>query len=759
MAKSSRRPVHASVLAAIPSAILLYQAAILPAETHAFYVDSASWRSAGGSLFSVHHGDTLNIILRQLNVTEEQEKHDREQEEENRKADRNILRKKNQTNSTSSKTSHGKKQTSFPEQWFPQVFDHFASSSSSSSSQTSKNDTSTWPQRFFENDQHFQPNGPVFLMIGGEGEISDAYVSDRFLAAYFAKQFNGSVLALEHRFYGKSQPFNGDLSDLQLLSSQQALADLVGFVRAQKDGRVDGLGGEQEQKEDSSLVRTERNKSSSTETLTAKYANSKFICLGGSYPGNLAAWFRQKYPDVVHGCLSFSAPVFAKKDFYEYGQMVYKALDVSRLEAGDVAAPDTTATTIERTGREQIEKKRASKSSSSTAPTPSSAASATSRAASASTARDVSAKLLQGYEAILTELKTGTPKATERIRKKLNACPFTILSDADIANVESILTGVTAGVVQYNNTLPEGRKISDVRKLIEKAETPEAAAWGVFEQFSEYFLASLAKVSRIGRSANAVVRGGEREKILLKKAAPTSRRSGASRRSVRSLPSSPTIASLNSTTKYTRNNITNNDTATNVTNRTSSTSAQHKGRTRSEKHAEQDSCVDYSQRIEYTSLVPDSAAAARSWVYQTCNEFGYFQTSRVSLHNKTMYTSGVSDPSLWDGICENVFGIYDTETRIANTRSYYDIEEIPDRTVFINGALDPWSTLSRKPNGEKTSYLVPHGSHCVGLYGHPGDDKVMPAAQELQLELEKTVKGWLFGGEKDEEEEEQEVFN
>ena len=53
---------------------------------------------------------------------------------------------------------------------------------------------------------------------------------------------------------------------------------------------------------------------------------SKWVSFGGSYPGNLAAWYRQKYPATVHGCLSFSAPIYAKPDFFEYGQMVWAAL-------------------------------------------------------------------------------------------------------------------------------------------------------------------------------------------------------------------------------------------------------------------------------------------------------------------------------------------------------------------------------------------------------------------------------------------------
>ena len=46
-----------------------------------------------------------------------------------------------------------------PEQHFNQILDHFKPT-----------DTRTWPQRFWENFEHYKNGGPAFIMIGGEGE-------------------------------------------------------------------------------------------------------------------------------------------------------------------------------------------------------------------------------------------------------------------------------------------------------------------------------------------------------------------------------------------------------------------------------------------------------------------------------------------------------------------------------------------------------------------------------------------------------------
>lgn len=76
-----------------------------------------------------------------------------------------------------------------------------------------------------------------------------------------------------------------DLStdNLRFLSSRQALADLAHF----------------------------RTVIAETKGLT----NSKWLAFGGSYPGSLAAWFRLKYPHLVHASVATSAPVYATVNF------------------------------------------------------------------------------------------------------------------------------------------------------------------------------------------------------------------------------------------------------------------------------------------------------------------------------------------------------------------------------------------------------------------------------------------------------------
>ncbi|CAH0546510.1 unnamed protein product [Brassicogethes aeneus] len=178
------------------------------------------------------------------------------------------------------------------ERWFSQNLDHF-----------NPTEETKWQQRYFVNDEFFdnKARNVVFLQIGGEGEASDKWMTQGAWIDY-AKEYKALCFQLEHRFYGKSHPTR-DLSvkNLQYLTSQQALADLAVFI----------------------------------EKINVQYELSpdvKWIAFGGSYPGSLAAWLRQKYPHLVHGAMSASGPLLAQLDFKDYFRVINEDLKTTSEE-------------------------------------------------------------------------------------------------------------------------------------------------------------------------------------------------------------------------------------------------------------------------------------------------------------------------------------------------------------------------------------------------------------------------------------------
>lgn len=61
-------------------------------------------------------------------------------------------------------------------------------------------------QRFFENDQFFNGDGPIFIYLGGEWAINEGSILGGHIFD-LAREFNGSLFYTEHRYYGQSFPF------------------------------------------------------------------------------------------------------------------------------------------------------------------------------------------------------------------------------------------------------------------------------------------------------------------------------------------------------------------------------------------------------------------------------------------------------------------------------------------------------------------------------------------------------------------------
>ena len=204
-------------------------------------------------------------------------------------------RRRETTFASSSSSSRSSQSSQSRERWFDgQRLNHFDAA-----------DLRMWSQRYFINDHRDRESADeapavVFLCVGGEGPALTARVVEDggehcAIATSLATRKKGVVFALEHRFYGASQP-TGDLSmsSLRYLSSQQALEDVVAFLAHARE-RYD-------------------------------LRKSRVVAFGGSYPGMLAAWARIKYPHAIHASVASSAPIRAEVDMRGYYDVVGAAL-------------------------------------------------------------------------------------------------------------------------------------------------------------------------------------------------------------------------------------------------------------------------------------------------------------------------------------------------------------------------------------------------------------------------------------------------
>ncbi|CAI5456755.1 unnamed protein product [Caenorhabditis angaria] len=185
----------------------------------------------------------------------------------------------------------------------------------------------TWNQKYFYNPKYSRNNSIIFLMIGGEGPESGhwaAYPEVQYLK--WADEFGADVFDLEHRFFGDSWPI-GDMSvaSLKYLTTEQALADLAYFIQS-----MNQLHG---------------------------FNNPRWVTFGGSYPGSLSAWFRQKYPELTVGSVASSAPVNLKLDFFEYAMVVEDGLRITDPNCPEAVRQGITQMqqlSLTETGRETL---------------------------------------------------------------------------------------------------------------------------------------------------------------------------------------------------------------------------------------------------------------------------------------------------------------------------------------------------------------------------------------------------------------------
>ena len=122
------------------------------------------------------------------------------------------------------------------------------------------------------------------------------------------------------RYYGYSIPVPSfSTENMKFLSSQQALADLANFV-----------GGFYEAHD------------------LCPYMN-RLITFGGSYPGMLSAFSRQKYPHLVFAAVAASAPVMGEALFTGYMDVVSDSLAVE-IVGGSPSCQDSVTSGFSQIG-------------------------------------------------------------------------------------------------------------------------------------------------------------------------------------------------------------------------------------------------------------------------------------------------------------------------------------------------------------------------------------------------------------------------
>ncbi|XP_034486003.1 putative serine protease K12H4.7 [Drosophila innubila] len=154
-------------------------------------------------------------------------------------------------------------------------------------------------------------------------------------------------------------------------------------------------------------------------------------------------------------------------------------------------------------------------------------------------------------------------------------------------------------------------------------------------------------------------------------------------------------------------------------------------------------CVNsrYQGTVDYYKWAMDNDdGSGVAWTYQTCSEFGWFQSSKSP--NQPF---GSSFPAtLYTDTCHDVFGSDFTENDIqgyikATNDEFGGIHQNIKNLYMTHGGLDPWSKVGAgKAQG---ATIIPQASHCSDLGSISATDSPgLTAAKERLAEL---VAEWL----------------
>ena len=550
------------------------------------------------------------------------------------------------------------------ELYFTQLLDHY-----------NGHENRTFPQRYFRSDRFMRPTKKtnskriihhkkdlgrrgveneidsddetaitlVFICVGGEGPSLDASVlrdsvhctgdmmeSAQRLYQTYPTTMSIVLIALEHRYYGKSYPTFDDRNgypntnlrtmmtptikespvtneNLIYLSSRQATADLANFIHTMFHN-----------------------------------SNHLVYLFGGSYPGMMAAFTRTKYPYLVRGAISNSAPVQAVLNFDTYQSHVGYNLQQIDMNCYNIVR--------------------------------------------------------MGHLAITKILQQNITTKIQSLAKQFNLCH----SDTVLLRQENQNLFVGDGVMYF------GAQENDPHCNNDDNDHP-------FCNMEEKCIALTTRYAdEMNHNTNATIETAAIAALaylagLQQQLQQQSRRSDT-------FTSEDTVSD-------------NNDCFV----------------------------VDWDETLNYIAdPILGQADGLRSWLYQTCTEFGFYQT--CSDH-KCPFGIGYHTLQQDLTICQYAFQIYNTVEAVQNTNEWtggWDNIEQTSRIFSVTGTVDPWSEMAiqhtsptfhhphedQDPMEYPTPYQVPGASHH--FWTHPSRDTDDAAVVAARQTIYQTLHDWIM---------------
>lgn len=140
----------------------------------------------------------------------------------------------------------------------------------------------------------------------------------------------------------------------------------------------------------------------------------------------------------------------------------------------------------------------------------------------------------------------------------------------------------------------------------------------------------------------------------------------------------------------------------------------------------------------------DPSDPNRAWLYQTCTEFGFYQTCEVGT--RCPFTQGLHTLDVDLQMCREAFGITpdQVQEQVRLTNLYYGGDRPRGwRVIFPNGAIDPWHALGvlETPMRGLPAIYVEGASHH--FWTHPSKPTDSPDIVRARETIWDQITAWL----------------
>lgn len=166
-------------------------------------------------------------------------------------------------------------------------------------------------------------------------------------------------------------------------------------------------------------------------------------------------------------------------------------------------------------------------------------------------------------------------------------------------------------------------------------------------------------------------------------------------------------------------------------------------------NATKEKCLDYRydkmiRELRNTTWTSEQAEGGRQWMYQTCTEFGFFQTSTAQPN----LFSNNFPVNFFVQQCIDIFGprynIDLLNSAVTRTNILYGGLNLKvTNVVFVHGSVDPWHVLgiTTSSNPQAPAIYIDGTAHCANMY--PSSENDMPQLKKARIQIKNLIKEWL----------------